>query len=389
MRKKIAAFILTFLILVNLTSEVFATNSNDVNQNKFNEISKEIKNLDEEISKYDDEIYNLKLKVKDNEALVNNIENEINYTNLKIKDLEIEIEESEKILSDRLRELYKDGSYSGLNVFIYVLQSDSFSDLFSRINNAKTLISMDNKLIDEINIKVDTLNKSILSLQDKKVEIDSLNEEIKTSLITVEEKQKKIVSSRAKLSKEREDIRNLIATNEENLVMHQISIIYSTSPTKAQLQEAIVNLDGILPQITTTSVINKTKEAIAKAKDLIALLGQTTDTENNESNSNVGTGSFKATYTMEATAYSGHGITAMGTVPVRNPNGLSTVAVDPKVIPLGSKVFIPNYGYAMAADTGGAIKGMKIDLYMNSREECYTFGRKQITVHLVALPGEW
>ena len=92
---------------------------------------------------------------------------------------------------------------------------------------------------------------------------------------------------------------------------------------------------------------------------------------------------------MEATAYYGHGITAMGTKPVRDPNGLSTVAVDKNVIPLGSKLYIPGYGYAIAADTGGAIKEMKIDLFMNTQEECYAFGRRKVTVHVIAYPGEW
>ena len=54
-----------------------------------------------------------------------------------------------------------------------------------------------------------------------------------------------------------------------------------------------------------------------------------------------------------------------------NPGGLSTVAVDPRVIPLGSKVWVKGYGYAIAADTGGAIKGNIIDVYVNSEAEAY------------------
>ena len=79
----------------------------------------------------------------------------------------------------------------------------------------------------------------------------------------------------------------------------------------------------------------------------------------------------------------------MGLRPVREPNGISTVAVDSSVIPLGSKVYVEGYGVAIASDTGGAIKGNKIDLFMNSESECLQFGRRPVTVTILAYPGEW
>ena len=98
----------------------------------------------------------------------------------------------------------------------------------------------------------------------------------------------------------------------------------------------------------------------------------------------------KKSLTMQATAYSGDGITATGRKPVYNPGGLSTIAVDPRVIPLGSKVYVEGYGYAIAADTGGAIKGNIIDVYLNSASACKTWGRKHgVKVLIIAYPGEW
>ena len=79
----------------------------------------------------------------------------------------------------------------------------------------------------------------------------------------------------------------------------------------------------------------------------------------------------------------------MGLRPVRIPDGISSVAVDPNVIPLGSKLYISGYGYALACDTGSAIKGNKIDLFMNSEAECLNFGRRNVTAYIVAYPGEW
>ncbi|MEG1257180.1 3D domain-containing protein [Clostridium sp.] len=76
-------------------------------------------------------------------------------------------------------------------------------------------------------------------------------------------------------------------------------------------------------------------------------------------------------------------ITATGTTVRRDPNGYSTVAVDPRVIPLGTKLYIEGYGLAIAEDTGGAIVGNKVDIYVNSYEEAVNWGRRQINVYIL------
>ena len=98
----------------------------------------------------------------------------------------------------------------------------------------------------------------------------------------------------------------------------------------------------------------------------------------------------KRKLTVSATAYTGGGLTATGRKPVRNVNGISTIAVDPRVIPLGSLVYVQGYGKAIASDTGGAIKGNIIDVYLNSNNECSNWGRRHgIEVGIIAYPGEW
>ena len=76
-------------------------------------------------------------------------------------------------------------------------------------------------------------------------------------------------------------------------------------------------------------------------------------------------------------------ITATGVSVNRDPNGYSTVAVDPRVIPLGTKLYIEGYGLAIAADTGGAIIGNKVDVYFNSYEESVNWGRRQVNVYIL------
>ncbi|MPN17860.1 Cell wall-binding protein YocH [bioreactor metagenome] len=59
------------------------------------------------------------------------------------------------------------------------------------------------------------------------------------------------------------------------------------------------------------------------------------------------------------------------------------VAVDPDVIPLGTKLYIPGYGHAMADDIGGAIQGNRIDLAMDTLNEAYNFGIRNVTVYVL------
>jgi uncharacterized protein YabE (DUF348 family) len=87
------------------------------------------------------------------------------------------------------------------------------------------------------------------------------------------------------------------------------------------------------------------------------------------------------TMQMIATAYTAScggcsGITAIG-----RPAGYGIVAVDPAIIPLGTHLFIPGYGRAIAGDTGGAIHGNRIDLGFDSYRAAMRFGRRQVTVY--------
>ena len=83
------------------------------------------------------------------------------------------------------------------------------------------------------------------------------------------------------------------------------------------------------------------------------------------------------TLTVVATGYALSGHTATG-VPV----GYGIVAVDPGVIPLGTHMTIPGYGEGVAADTGGAVAGARIDLWFPTRAEALAWGSRTVTVTL-------
>jgi uncharacterized protein YabE (DUF348 family) len=99
--------------------------------------------------------------------------------------------------------------------------------------------------------------------------------------------------------------------------------------------------------------------------------------------------SVKKQINFKTTAYTGGTSTSSGRKPVRATGGISTIAVDPTVIPIGSKVYIDGYGYAVAADTGSGIKGNIIDVYFDSEKEASNWGVRQAQVSIIAYPGEW
>lgn len=93
------------------------------------------------------------------------------------------------------------------------------------------------------------------------------------------------------------------------------------------------------------------------------------------------------TMTVTATAYTADcagcsGITATGVNLNANSNA-KVIAVDPDVIPLGTKVFVEGYGYATASDVGGAIQGNKIDVHLPTKSEAYQWGVRKVDVTII------
>lgn len=143
--------------------------------------------------------------------------------------------------------------------------------------------------------------------------------------------------------------------------------------------EANVALDD--PITKDMQIVLTDKEARLAREKAAAIAAQ--EAKKRQIQTSRGHKEYTNVYTMEASAYlpsdgGGSGITASG---MRAARGV--VAVDPRVIPLGTKVYVEGYGEAIAADTGGAIKGSKIDLCMESYSEAINFGRRNVTVYVL------
>lgn len=131
------------------------------------------------------------------------------------------------------------------------------------------------------------------------------------------------------------------------------------------------------------------KEEVEKeSKQRVVAVGTKVIQNKGTSTVSRGDGKVAETLYMHATAYnwncptcSGSGKTATGYNLKANPSGV--IAVDPSVIPLGTKVWVEGYGYAVARDTGGNIKGNRIDVHMPSQAAALRFGTKNVKVKIL------
>ncbi|MDP4177695.1 MAG: 3D domain-containing protein [Bacillota bacterium] len=98
-------------------------------------------------------------------------------------------------------------------------------------------------------------------------------------------------------------------------------------------------------------------------------------------------GGDKVLYTkaisVKATSYSNDAITSTGLKTVRNIDGYSTIAVDPTVIPYGTRLYIPGYGFGIATDCGSAIKGNRIDVYLNTEDDAKDWGVQWMDIYIL------
>ena len=153
---------------------------------------------------------------------------------------------------------------------------------------------------------------------------------------------------------------------------------------KNGLKRVVLEKEYLGDELVGTTVVSE--EIIRKPVDSVAVVleGGTLST------SRSATTRYSYVLDMLATAYTYGENGPWGNVTATGkPVQVGRVAVDPKVIPLGSRLYItyPNgnvcYGFAVAEDTGGAIKGNRIDLFFETRDEVYSFGRRNVKVYVL------
>jgi N-acetylmuramoyl-L-alanine amidase len=139
--------------------------------------------------------------------------------------------------------------------------------------------------------------------------------------------------------------------------------------------------DSSNKKVSKSTKDSSNKKASTSTKDSNDKKASTSTKDSNDKEEN------SKELTVTATAYTANcegcsGTTKTGVNLKENPDK-KVIAVDPKVIPLGSTVEVEGYGTAIAADIGGAIKGNKIDVFIPSKSEAIEWGRKKVKVKII------
>ncbi|ATI60100.1 cell wall-binding protein EntB [Bacillus cereus] len=217
--------------------------------------------------------------------------------------------------------------------------------------------------------------------EEKAQEIVKAKEEVK---VKEEEKAKEIAKA-----KEEEKAREIAKAKEEEKARE---IAKDKEEEKAR-EIAKAKEEEKAREIAKDKEEEKAKEiAKAKEEEKAREIAKAKEEERAKEVSKNNIQSAKRELTVVATAYTadpsengtygGRVLTAMGHDLTANPN-MRIIAVDPKVIPLGSKVWVEGYGEAIAGDTGSAIKGNRIDVLMGSKSKAMNWGRQTVKVKIL------
>lgn len=336
-----------FLIIPNVS----ASSLEDI-QNKKNSVELEMNQLQKEVGRQLEEVSTITVALEE-------LNNEIAAHEETISETEVEIEEQEVLVAQRFE--YTAGQLQALqknevnsNILLTILQAESFSEVVNMIYSASVLTSASEDRLSEAQAEHDKLKDMRESLLAEKEALDA--------------KQTEVVEKKESLDAKVADLQNLLAANKEEL--NKLSAEEQTIKDRQEAERKAA--------LAAAEAKNK-----AKSNDAVSTASSSVSSSSTSSSStSSSTGSWM---TVQATGYSTQqkGLsthTATGIDLRVNPK---VIAVDPRVIPLGSLVEVQGLGVYIAGDTGGAIKGNIIDIHYPTVRQALNWGRRNVKIRII------
>lgn len=294
-------------------------------------------------------------KVADADALLRSGEAEMERVLAEAQDAkdtaaraQADLKEARSRFSGRLAESYKAGDIGWLEI---LLTSDSLSDFLNRSALVSRIIDQD----AELTRRVEEARERALSAV--------------THLAEATERERgRVLESRARRD-ELQEARSAQAALVESLG-DRLQAAREAARAAAERMAAVNSGVGTGTPTTTVGTGAVTTRPTSPTTDV-----STTGTTRPAPSPGAGPSPGGRTLTVKAYAYALRGTTAGG-IPVAP----GVIAVDPRVIPLGTRLWIPGYGQGIAADTGGDIKGNTIDVWVPTEKQARDWGIKTLTI---------
>ncbi|WP_326716982.1 3D domain-containing protein [Vagococcus jeotgali] len=358
--KRITIAIMSLMVLFSSPVSLLAAASESDVKKESVEISTKIdKALDDVNAKYRD-VENLKTEVSKTESSIESTEQEI-------KDTQVSIKRRKESIGSRMQNIQSNGS--SMSVIDALMNSNSISDFINRAYAITVLQGAEKS-------KVDSLSQDQEHLEKLKSELIKDRENLAMKQAAVEEEtmilENQVSDLKVELSSNEALLNKLANERIVKEVRKEKEAIKETTKATKEEKETSHSSEEVSESSSSASsseVSSETSESSEESKP--------SDNGPSPESSNGGT-----TMTMESTAYSyseagASHLTATG-IDLRENSRV--IAVDPSVIPLNSLVEVSGYGFAIAADTGGAIKGNIVDVHFNTVEECNNWGRRMVSV---------
>lgn len=331
-----------FLIIPNVSAS-----SLEEIQNQKTTIQKEVNQIQKQVNQELEEVSAITIELEELDNEIAEHEKTIVQTEEEIAEQEVLVAQRLEYTGNQLKSLQK--SEVNNNILIGILQAESFSEVVNMIYSASVLTSASEDRVEEAQKEHDKLTDMREALV---VEKESLNE-----------KQVAAVEKKEALNTKVADLRKVLAENESELN----NLNAEERAIKAE-QEAKRRAAAARNNVTTAS---SNQSAASKS---------TSNTTQKSASTSAG-----EWRTVQATGYSTQqrGLsthTALGIDLRVNPR---VIAVDPRVIPLGSLVEVQGLGVYIAGDTGGAIKGNIIDIHYPTVGQALNWGRRNVKIRVI------
>lgn len=336
-------------------------------QSRLSEAKNQLKKLIEDRQSINDEISKLHDTIEQFEEMQAEIQGEMKENEQQLLQIEERIEQLQddlelrnEILKEKAVIYQKTGTR--ISYLQVILGSKNFGDFINRIISLSRISQADDNFIEQTLLKQNELLEMQAEFLEKQEGLAAQLTELEVIYDVIQEEQEKSLQLLAEVKENEKEQEKLIS----KLVKEEKELGIKEKEIRRKIEEELKREE----EQRKAREEEKNKQKVNRGKDT--------------PNQLISDGEWE---TFIATAYTANckgcsGITYTGINLHNNPNA-KVVAVDPNLIPLGSKVEIKGYGTYLAADIGGAIKGRKIDIFVPNKATANRFGIKSVQIRIL------